>query len=261
MTAQEIAITEIRWLLSRPIVVIASVTRSPLIIISAWALDPCFAVDRANDIVSLVFQGHPHYYKPYFTLCTDGGISWSTVERLDAGEIMDWYDAARQIKIATDDAGHIFVIWADERLNPDNCYTGCSSVHDEFDIYGTQSSDGRLSWSSSNVLVNDDSTFAYITYSDVGFAPDGTLVAVWRDQRSGDSNGDIYSAVSTDYGVFWSTNKRVDHAASGFDASWPVIVASPSGKIYAFWQDFRNDDWDIYMTQVDRHKTENKKGC
>lgn len=168
---------------------------------------------------------------------------------------------SRQIKIATDDAGNIFVIWADERLNPDNCYTGCSSVHDEFDIYGAQSSDGGLIWSSSNVLVNDDSTFAYITYSDVGFTPDGTLVAVWRDQRSGDSNGDIYSAVSTDYGVFWSTNKRVDHAASGFDASWPVIVASPSGKIYALWQDFRNDDCEIYMTQVDRHKTEIKKGC
>jgi len=217
---------------------------------TAWALDPRLAVDRANEIISLVYQGHPQYYKPYYTRSTDGGISWSTDRRLDVGESIDWYDATRQIKIAADDAGHIFVIWADERHDTDNCYTGCKSGHDEFDIYGTQSSDGGVNWSSSNVMVNDDSTFAYITYPDVVFTPDGTLVAVWRDQRSGDSNGDIYCAVSTDYGVSWSMNVRVDHAASGFDASWPVIVASPSGKVFALWQDYRNDDWDIYMTQI-----------
>lgn len=99
-------------------------------------------------------------------------------------------------------------------------------------------------------MVNDDSNFAYITYPDVVFDPDGTLVAVWRDHRFGDSNGDIYYAVSTDYGDSWSTNTRVDHAGGGFDASWPVVVANPSGKLYALWQDDRNGDWDIYLTQL-----------
>ena len=217
---------------------------------SAWALDPRLAVDRSNDVIFLVYQGHPQYYKPYFTRSTDMGASWSTDERLDAGENIDWYDAARQIQVAANDDGHVFVIWADERNDPDNCYTGCSSAHDEFDIYGTQSSNGGVSWPSSNLMANDDSTFAYITYPDVVFAPDGTLVAVWRDQRSGDSNGDIYFAVSTDFGDSWSTNTRVDHAASGFDASWPVVVASSSGKLYVLWQDYRNGDWDIFMTQL-----------
>jgi len=60
----------------------------------------------------------------------------------------------------------------------------------------------------------------------------------------------ILFAVSTDYGDSWSTNTRVDHSASGFDACGPVVVASPSGKLYVLWQDYRNGDWDIFMTQL-----------
>ena len=125
------------------------------------------------------------------------------------------------------------MIWAEERDDPDNCFPSYVSVHDEFDIYGTQSFFGGVSWSSRKLMVNDDSTFAYITYRNAVFATDGTMVAVWRDQRSEDPNGYIYYAVSADYGDSWSNNTRMDHATSGFDASRPVVVASPSGKLFA----------------------------
>jgi len=190
------------------------------------------------------FSMNPDIYLAKLALGqTSFGVNVLVYDQIDLQDAPD-------VEVDSDDDGHVFVIWADERNDLDNCYTGCSSAHDEFDIDGTQSSNGGGSWSSSNLMVNDDSNFAFITYPDVVFDPDGALVAVWRDQRSGDSNGDIYYAVSTDYGDSWSTNTRVDHAAGGFDAIWPVVVANPSGKLYALWQDYRNGDWDIYLTQL-----------
>ena len=218
---------------------------------TAWALTPRLAVNRSNNYIFLVYQGHPGYYKPFFTHSTNGGVTWSTDARLDAGPDRDWYDAAREIEIAVDTDNNVLVIWADERNDPDNCYTGCASAHDEFDIYASYSLNGGVTWpGTDNVLVNDDSTYAALNAPSPAVAPSGTLVAVWRDSREGDSVSDIHMATSTDHGASWSANRRVDHAPSGYQADHPAVVVSPSGLVYVVWHDLRNGDWDIYLTGV-----------
>jgi hypothetical protein len=218
---------------------------------SMWALTPRLAVNRTDNSVSLVYQGHPGYYKPFYTYSADGGANWSWDIQLDAGPSRDWYDAAREITVAADDSGHILVIWADERNDPDNCYSGGSSCHDEFDIYANYSSDGGVTWpTDSNVMINDDSTYARLYAPAAAFGPHGTVVAVWRDSRDGDAIGDIYLATSTDHGVSWSANRRVDHASSGKHADYPAVTVSNSGEVYVLWHDNRNGDWGIFFTMA-----------
>ncbi|MBN1537319.1 MAG: VCBS repeat-containing protein [Anaerolineales bacterium] len=215
-----------------------------------WALDPRLAYHLSTNTIYLVYQGHPDYYKPYFTRSVDDGETWSSDYRLDAGANRDWYDAARQIRLVADNGGHIVVIWADERNDPSNCYSG-SGCHDEFDIYNTYSWDSGVTWASDNVRVNDDSTYAWIVAPEITYrAADRSWIAVWRDSRRGDNQGDIYMAVSTDYGVSWGENRRVDDAPRGAAADKPVAVMGLGGKLYVLWQDYRHGNWDIYMQTV-----------
>ncbi len=219
---------------------------------SQWALTPRLAVDKGNDTIYLVYQGHPDYYKPYFTRSTDGGATWSADARLDAGPDRDWYDAARDIVVASDDSGHVVVVWADERNDANNGYSGDPNYHDEFDIYANRSSNHGEAWlTDKNEMLNDNSDYGWIRDPSIAFSPDGKLHAVWRDSRTGDDLPHIYMSTSTDFGASWSTNSRVDHAPDGFEAYKPVVaVDQSSGQAYVLWQDKRNGDLDIYVTQV-----------
>ena len=96
--------------------------------------------------------------RPLSTRSTDGGATWSTDVRLDAGPDREWYDAAREIEIAVDGGGNVPAIWVDERNDPDTWYTGCASAHDEFDTYAAYSTDaGETRRADHNVLASDGS--------------------------------------------------------------------------------------------------------
>ncbi len=253
---------DMRGDISRGNVVVAKSTDSgtsfnPPVIVdntSDWSLDPRLAVDRNSGVVYVAWQDHrDHYYKPYFALSSNGGTSWTQDQRLDAGSdpIRDWYDAARTIVIAADQKQHVVVAWSDERADPDNCYSGGDTCHDEFDIYLNYSSDAGATWlDTDNVRVNDDSTYDRIYAPDLAFAPHGPLVAVWRDSRAGDSRGDIYRSVSKNYGASWSANTRIDHAPYDQTSDYPAVAVTPDGIVYVAWQDNRNSNWDIYVTQA-----------
>ena len=77
--------------------------------------------------------------------------------------------------------------------------------------------------------------------------PDGTLYAVWTDERNGD--GDIYFARSTDGGATWSANVQVNDDAAEARQGNPALAVGPDGTLYAVWEDPRNGDSDIYFAR------------
>jgi len=76
------------------------------------------------------------------------------------------------------------------------------------------------------------------------------LIAVWRDSRAGDNLGDIWMAISDDFGATWGTNQRVDHADYGSTADFPQVVINGI-QGYILWQDDRNGDLDIFASVLE----------
>ncbi len=79
-------------------------------------------------------------------------------------------------------------------------------------------------------------------------SPDGDLYIVWQDARSGSEH--IYFASSSDGGVSFGPNKRVDDAPkSGSRQLRPAIAVSADGDIFVAWQDNRRHvfDFDVFF--------------
>lgn len=75
---------------------------------------------------------------------------------------------------------------------------------------------------------------------------DGVLIAVWEDGRNGDTNRDIYLRYSTNYGVTWGAEQKVNDDAGSANQLNPVAALSDSGTLLVAWQDYRNGNYDIY---------------
>ena len=74
----------------------------------------------------------------------------------------------------------------------------------------------------------------------------GVLIAVWEDGRNGDTNRDIYLRYSTNFGVTWGAEQKVNDDSGSAQQLNPVAALSDSGTLLVAWQDFRNGNYDIY---------------
>ena len=74
----------------------------------------------------------------------------------------------------------------------------------------------------------------------------GAIYVAWPDMRNG--NLDIYMSGSTDGGLTWSANKRINDA-SGSTTQYMVDLAIDShGTVHAAWEDQRSGAWNIYYS-------------
>lgn len=112
--------------------------------------------------------------------------------------------------LAVDADGNIYVAWEDER-------------NGDYDIYFAKSIDGGVTWST-NVKVNDDTSSSDQEDPSLAVDGNGDLYLAWDDERGGGS--DIYFAKSTDGGVTWNTNVKVNSQGS------PSLVVDNSGGLY-----------------------------
>src|SRR5437867_4193083 len=73
-----------------------------------------------------------------------------------------------------------------------------------------------------------------------------TIYIAWPDNRSG--NLDIFAAASTDGGLTWSQNHRVNDDFGGATQYMVDLAVDGSGKVHAAWEDKRNGAWNIYYS-------------
>jgi hypothetical protein len=92
-----------------------------------------------------------------------------------------------------------------------------------------------------NVRVDDTGLdITNQTWPDIAIYGDN-VYTVWDDNRlSGIHNTNIYFAKSTDNGLTFGTNIRVDNAPIGAAACPSLTVDKSNGKIFVVWQDYRN---------------------
>jgi len=120
------------------------------------------------------------------------------------------------------------------------------------DIFFDWSGDGGITWNTDK-RVNDvpgSATGAgtwQLAIPAMAVDPErGAMYIAWPDSRNG--NLDIYAAASTDGGVTWSQNNRVNDD-SGSSVQYMVDLAVDSrGTVHAAWEDKRNGSWNIYYS-------------
>jgi len=141
--------------------------------------------------------------------------------------------------LAVDSSGNIYAAWKDER-------------NEDYDIYFAKSTDGGATWST-DVKVNDDTDFADQYAPSLAVDGSGNVYVAWSDDRNWNYN--IYFAKSSDGGVTWSTDVKVnddtdfvepDHLADQYS---PSLAVDGSGNLYVAWADWRNGDDDIYFAK------------
>lgn len=164
----------------------------------------------------------------YFARSQDGGVTWSTPNVRVNKDI----GAAPQHmpRIAVDDGTNIFVTWTDERGGQQDIYVG-------------KSSDGGMTWTETEIIVESANYGQWM--SSVAVDSAGDVWVVWSDSRNGNSN--IYAAKSTDGGLSWS-NPNIRITSVPAEQHQPAIASDLSRTIYVAWHDYRNGEPDVYLT-------------
>lgn len=154
----------------------------------------------------------------YSSHSRDGGVTWSTpVLIAPAGDVAFNADIVSGGRI-----GHVFVVWEDNRVGPL-----------ESRIYGMSSFDFGATWSD-EVLIDD---------AGAGFnegIPVATLVRPneimvgWESDRTGGVGDDFMIALSTDGGVNWSADGRLNPDPAGATSLHGADLCSDgNGQVYA----------------------------
>ncbi|HIC90299.1 MAG TPA: exo-alpha-sialidase, partial [Anaerolineae bacterium] len=190
-----------------------------------WQYDPAMALGQDGPLYLVWGDWRQDGRSIFFARSTDGGATWSQNRNVTSG----WgyrYDPA----IAIDGSGRLYVTW---------CEYGEAS-----DIFVSTSSDDGDTWSDPVRVTDDTTTNAYQYHPTIATLAAGNAVVAWVDGR--DNTFHIYAAATSDGGVTWSPNRRVDDKASTNGTYAPTIATTPNGHVHIAWYDYRNGNADIY---------------
>ncbi len=207
---------------------------------SYTANSPSIAIGN-NGVAYLAYSGwggSTTGFDIFFAKSTDGGRTWSAPIRVN-----DDVGGASQSEpsLALDALNNIYISWTDSRFGGQ-------------DVFFAKSTDGGANFPL-NVRVNDV-TFSFQRESalvvDNQCVPPPCLIhAVWTDNRNfGGTGPDIYYANSTDGGITFNLNRRVNNDLTGAEQGHPAIAVGPDRSVYAVWDDPRNGlrGTDIYFS-------------
>jgi hypothetical protein len=204
-----------------------------------WA--PSIAASKRRVLVAWA-DFRNYQWDIYSAASTDGGITWASNVRVDDSAVFERVN--ERPSVAIDRTGTVHVAWTDlRRREPDT------------NVFYARSTDAGQTFSP-NVQL-DDSKAGFDPNTDTPsnqwhpslVVDDGRLFATWQDNRLG--NGDIFFTFSSDGGVTFNPDERVDDTGNGTsEQSRPSIAIGGRGAkrvCYVAWEDSRNGDRDIYV--------------
>ena len=173
----------------------------------------------------------------YYTNSTDNGMTFGTSVKVNSGDGTSWQWVP---DIAVDNGGKIHVVWEDWRDDADGEYIpftgGIDGVNDS-SIYYAQSLDGGQTFSSP-LRIDDDTQLSVQGVPRIDIDGNENIHVIWIDVRE-TIGGDIYYTNSTDGGITFSKNKKVNDVSKGSDD--PSLAVDDNNVIYVVWVDERND--------------------
>ena len=201
-----------------------------------WQVDPTVTANLLDGSLLAVWHqsdtGHRDIYAQ--KLDANGNKLWAADVRVNSDS-----GAADQSgsAVAVEGGGNAVVVWHDTR-------------NGGYDIYAQKLDAGGNKLWAADVRINSDSGTEDQALPAVTVDGGGNAVVVWADKRNG--NYDIYSQ-KLDVGgnKLWSADMRVN-SDSGAEVQWsPAVGVDGSGNSVVVWEDYRNDDCDIYSQKLD----------
>jgi hypothetical protein len=171
-------------------------------------------------------------YGIYLVASTDHGRTWTKETRLDVGKSK--LSRASLPTLAADSAGRVYVVWQDSR-------------HGGWDIYLNMSEDFGKTWHTQGVRLNAGPPGeAEARLPQIALNRQGTIAAVWQEDRGDDQQEGIYLTWSTDFGKTWlNPDIRVDEAKAGEGATQPQIGMLLDGAVVVAWEVTRQNRREI----------------
>lgn len=137
--------------------------------------------------------------------------------------------------IAAESSGDFIIAWEDYR-NGD-----CDIYAERYDASGTPLG--------SNFKVNDDAGAFEQCSPAISSDGSGNFVITWQDYRDG--NYDIYAQRYDPLGIALGSNFKVNDDAGISDQGRPAVASHACGSFMITWQDYRNENFDIYAQRYD----------
>jgi len=173
----------------------------------------------------------------YAAASFDRGSTFSSAVRVSDGP-----NNRRQLNpsVTVDLRGNVYVAWQDFRSG-------------DGDIRMARATLASFSFSES-VRVDDDlGSPATQAAPSVVASSLGVVYVAYHDNRSGEFNGDVYVARSTDGGKTFGPSVRADDTGTATSSQGQTSLAIDSmGNLYLVWQDARNNvdfDYDVYFSK------------
>jgi len=184
---------------------------------------PDIAIDSSGTIHVVWYDYTPKNYEIYYIQSTDGGTTWSAVQRLTWTAGWSFYPA-----IAIDSDNAIHVVWQDN--TPGN-----------YEVYYKRSTDGGATWSAAKRLTW---TSAEPTFPHIAIAIDSskTIHVVWDDYAPG--NFEVYCMKGTNGGTTWSAVNRLSW--TGGASNSPTMAIDSDNNIHILWGDNSPGNYEIY---------------
>jgi hypothetical protein len=176
----------------------------------------------------------------YYANSTDGGDTFNPNVRIDDDVGTNWVatSTSRRI-IAIDSEGGVHVVWMDGREG-------------FITIYYANSTDGGITFNG-GIRIPDVVSLA--GNPSIAIDPDDDIYVVWYDNRNATTNADIYLAMSTDKGISFRGDVRVNDDLTDRGQQFPVTTAHES-FVAVVWEDQRSGGSSVYFSKsIDKGST------
>jgi len=205
--------------------------------------DPAITVDassRLHVIWAVGEMGPEASWYLWYVTSADGGESFSEPVHVGGG-----LEGRPHPALAIDGNGHIHVVWQGKyRKWPRDPY--------QYYIYHARSTDGGASFSTAQQV--NDVVESEVDRPDIAVDNSGRIYVVWQDARRGEWDTDIYADRSTDDGVTWRTDVRVNEDDRGAARQRnPAIGVDGKTWVHVVWQEDSGGGWDIRYAHSTNH--------
>ena len=199
---------------------------------SGTAMATSIAVDE-NDVIYVVWYDDRNFLTTgldvWFTKSIDNGLNFVGHKRVNN----DTAAVNQEHPKVSAQGGLIGIVWYS---SPFDMNISFASSIDDGDTF------------SDAITVNDDFSPAARIMPTIWINESQHIVVSWDTRRN--ENWDVYLANSTDGGLSFSANQRVNDDVGATHQASVDLTMDTNGYVYVVWSDLRNGNADIYFTKA-----------